>query len=286
VKIAKKLFSYLTEIVANYAFNKLLPFYMDDDGLICIKHGNSALTWMDAKVYNKPVTPRFGKPVEINSLWYNSLKTMQMIAKDLKIKEFKSASIRFDTKELNRIIKNIEKNAEKFVVNGHLADRLENDVPVDEYRPNMLIATSLPFDLWNEEILYNTWKLTEDELLTDYGVRTLSPRNSSFKKKFIGNQIQLDLAYHQGTVWAWLLGPFILTFYKTHKKRLKRAEIRDRMDQYLEKFKLGILKGHISSVAEVWDGDNPHFPKGCPAQAWSVSALIEAENIFRKPGVK
>ncbi|MBN2788587.1 MAG: glycogen debranching enzyme N-terminal domain-containing protein [Candidatus Delongbacteria bacterium] len=285
-KLKKRLFSYLTEIVGNYAFNNLLPFGMNDDGLINIKYSDSALTWMDAKVYNKPVTPRFGKPVEINSLWYNALKTFQMFAKDMKISEFKPKNIKFNLKDINSIIKNIEKNANKFIVDGHLADRLENDIPIDDYRPNMLIAASLPFDLWSDEILYNSWKLAETELLTQYGIRTLSPRNSSFKKKFIGNQTQLDLSYHQGTVWAWLLGPFVNVFYKTHKKKLKRPELREQIDTYIEKFKLGILKGHISSVAEVWDGDNPHFPKGCPAQAWSVAALVEIENIFQKPGAR
>lgn len=285
-KIKTKLFRYMTEIVGNYAFNKLLPFFTDEDGLIELKKSDDALTWMDAKVYNKPVTPRWGKPVEINAMWYNALKIFESASKDLGKKTFDLKYLKFSLKDIREVIKKIEASAEKFIINGHLADRIENGSPADEFRPNVLIAMSLPHRLWSLEVMENSFNIVRDELLTPYGVRTLTPRNSQFKKKYIGSHTQLDLAYHQGTVWAWLMGPFVESFYAINKKKMKKADLKDRIDLFIERLKNGILKGHISSVAEVWDGDNPHFPKGCPAQAWSVAAMIVAEHIFDKPGGK
>ncbi len=285
-KTKKKLFKYLTEIIGNYAYNKLLPFFCDTDGLIEIKYGDDALTWMDAKVYNKPVTPRWGKPVEINALWYNALKFFENISKDLKIKDFSLKYMKFDLKDIKELIAKIENSAPKFIINGHLADRVENNTPMDDFRPNVIIASSLPHKLWNEEIIQNSFDIVKQELLTPYGIRTLTPRNSSFKKKYIGSQTQLDMAYHQGTVWAWLLGPFVETFVFLNRKKMKKAELTDQIELFVDRLKQGILKGHISSVAEVWDGENPHFPKGCCAQAWSVAALITAEHIFDRPGGK
>ncbi|MBU4486069.1 MAG: amylo-alpha-1,6-glucosidase [Candidatus Delongbacteria bacterium] len=285
-KVKIKLFGYLTEIIGNYGFNKLLPFFTGEDGLLEIKLGDDALTWMDAKVYNKPVTPRHGKPVEINALWYNALNIFEKIAKEQNKKSFKLKYIKFKLKDITDFIHKIESSAHKFVLHNHLADRIENNSQIDEFRPNVLIAMSLPYQLWSLEVMENSWKLAHDELFTPYGIRTLTPRNSSFKKKFIGSHTQLDIAYHQGTVWAWLLGPFIESFYYINKKKMKKAEIKSAIEMFTDKFKQGILKGHIASVAEVWDGDNPHFPKGCPAQAWSVAALIIAEHIFDKIEVK
>ncbi|MFO7810735.1 MAG: amylo-alpha-1,6-glucosidase, partial [Candidatus Delongbacteria bacterium] len=285
-KTKMKLFRYVSEIVGNYAFNKLLPFFCDEDGLLEIKKGEEALTWMDAKIYNKPVTPRYGKPVEINSLWYNSLKVFELMSKDLSRKTFKLKYMKFTIKDIRSLIKKVRSSAKKFVTEGHIADRIEEDIPVDEFRPNTVIAMSLPNDLWDKKVMENTFDIVKNELLTPYGLRTLTPRNSSFKKKYIGNQTQLDMAYHQGTVWAWLLGPFAETYYKLNKKRMKKSEIKNTIELFIAKFKEGILKGHISSVAEIWDGDKPHFPKGCPAQAWSVSGIMSAENIFKKTGAK
>jgi glycogen debranching enzyme len=285
-KVKEKLFGYLSEIIGNYAFNKLLPFFADDDGLLEIKAGDDALTWMDAKVYNKPVTPRWGKPVEINSLWYNALKIFEAAALENGKKSFKLKYISFSLKDIKTIISKIESSAHKFIFDGHIADRIENNFPIDEFRPNVLMAISLPHKLWPQNVMEKSFNIVKDELFTPYGIRTLTPRNSSFKKKFIGNHTQLDMAYHQGTVWAWLLGPFVEAFVELNKKKMKKTEMKDHIDLFIDRLKQGILKGHISSVAEVWDGDNPHFPKGCPAQAWSVAALIVAEHIFDKTGAK
>lgn len=283
-KVKERLFGYLCEIAGNYAFNKILPFFTDDDGLIELKTGDDALTWMDAKVYNKPVTPRWGKPVEINALWYNTLKIFESAATALGKKTFNLKYIKFSIKDIKSLASKVRSSASKFIIDGHISDRIENGIPIDEFRPNALIAMSLPHKLWTESEMRNSFKIASEELLTPYGIRTLSPRNSSFKKKFIGNHTQLDMAYHQGTVWAWLLGPYVETFVALNKKNMKKAELRNNIDFFIDRLKQGILKGHISSVAEVWDGDNPHFPKGCPAQAWSVAALITAEHLFDRIG--
>ena len=117
------------------------------------------------------------------------------------------------------------------------------------------------------------------DLFTPYGMRTLCPQNPKFKKKYFGGVVERDKAYHQGTVWAWLLLPFVKTWVKAYPNK-SFDELNKHISYLIDRLRNGYMRGHIASVAEVWDGDKPHFPKGCPAQAWSVSAIYCIEKII------
>lgn len=279
----KKIFNEILPVIVHYLKDPELPFHCDEDGLISIRSGPWALTWMDAKIFGNPITPRFGKCVEINALWYNAVSACITLAEKAGIsssEKIKQSRFTVCIAELKKVITKIEKSATAFITSQGLADRIEDGKVYDELRPNALIAVSLPFKLWGMDIVKRVWEYTRHELFTPYGIRTLSPAHSAFKKKYIGDQKMRDMAYHNGTVWAWLLAPFVHTYYDIFKTEKSSDELRDDIIFFIWSFRNGFMRGHIASVAEVWDGDIPHFPKGCPAQAWSVAALVEAEALI------
>ena len=126
------------------------------------------------------------------------------------------------------------------------------------------------------------FRKAQEELLTPYGLRSLSFRHPAFKKRYLGNEKQRDMAYHQGTVWAFLFLPFVKLYLKLYRRKKSPVELRREISGWIWRLRNGFLKGHIASVAEVWDGEDPHFPKGAPAQGWSVFALLEIEEILQK----
>lgn len=263
---------YISQIISGLLYEEDHPFHVDDDGLISIREGDYALTWMDAKIYNSPVTPRFGKPVEINALWYNAL----CIASGL----IKKNNTPLQIKEIKKLSEKVRSSFQKFVGDEYLADRLENNLPIWEIRPNAVTALSLPFDCVGREIMRKVWSVAGKELLTPYGLRSLSHRHPAFKRKYIGNQKQRDLTYHQGTVWTYLLLPFVKLTLKALGGEKSPAEISKIAAGYVWDLRDGFLKGSMASVAEVWDGIDPYFPKGCPAQAWSVFGLLGIEGLI------
>ena len=265
-------FQTASRIVLHYMQDPSLPFFMDQDGLIEIRRGHLALTWMDAKVYNVPVTPRWGKPVEINALWFNALNALREMAKTQKAKEISGEGLHCGLSELDRLIEKVHRSLQKFTGDSYLADTLEGDEPVWDLRPNAVIAVSLPFDFLGISVLQKIWETAREQLWTPYGLRTLDPNHPAFKQKYIGNQKQRDLAYHQGTVWPWLLLPMA--------RLAKKINQEQELHQMVWAFREGFMRGEMASVAEVWDGIDPVWPKGCPAQAWSVFALLEIESLL------
>jgi len=275
------LFKYCKDIFLNYAFNKNLPFFYDPaDGLISLKaDSGAALTWMDAKVDGVPVTPRYGKPVEINALWYNTVAIVAWMAFKLGEKTISSSSYSIYTEDLEKTANLIKKSMSKFYINGIWCDRIENDTPVPEIRPNFVIACSLPFDFTDTEGLKKAYLTAREKLLTPYGLRTLSEDSSQFKGSYGGSQRIRDLAYHQGTVWAWLLLPYAKLLLKIKRKH---EQTNTELERITSAIKEKIINGAYASVAEIWDGKNPEEPKGTPAQAWSVAAMYCIERIRRK----
>lgn len=276
----KDIFRYVSAIILNYLKNDALPFYTDVDGLINIREGDTALTWMDAKVHGFPVTPRHGKPVEIEALWFNALLALRDMAVIHRVESINLEPYSLTLSELEDVIVRVKDSLQKFVGEGYLADRIENDKAVWEVRPNAVIALSLPYDFVSKETMRKVWETAKKELLTQYGLRSLSPESAAFKRKYIGNQRQRDLSYHQGTVWAYLLLPFVRLTMKVLQDEIRTDEIRKEIGGYLWSFRSAFMKGEIASVAEIWDGIDPYFPKGCPSQAWSVFALLEAERMI------
>jgi len=252
------------------------PFNIREDGLIELEPSFSHGTWMDVRIDGKAVTPRWGAPVEINALWYNALSSYEAMCK-----AYSAMAEEYRPKQDYLLFKDrVYSSFDKFWTGEYLADRLEGDKPIIEIRPNAIIALSLPWSVCSQEIMKKVFKRAKEELLTPYGIRTLSPRDPRFRKKYYGTQVQRDLSYHNGSVWAWLLGAFCGLYLKLYHGVKSNAEMVEEMGSFVKQLRHGFMKGHIASVAEVWDGDKPHFPKGAPAQAWSVAALYNIETYI------
>jgi predicted glycogen debranching enzyme len=252
------------------------------DGLITAGEKGTQLTWMDAKVGDLVVTPRQGKPVEINALWYNFLRTVaELLRKSVEVggiadpDEVTRKAAEFDTMAA-QTKQGMAKfwNADK----GCLYDVILQDGSKDAaVRPNQLIALSLPYTAFSQDEGEKILAVVERELLTPYGLRTLAPCDPAYKGRYGGglaqaNQYERDITYHQGTVWPWLFGPWV-------EARLKsKGTSAENVSEVLGK--LGSVMKHVlgdaglGSVSEICDGDWPHTARGCIAQAWSVAELL------------
>ncbi|MCD4829611.1 MAG: amylo-alpha-1,6-glucosidase [Candidatus Cloacimonetes bacterium] len=253
-------------------------FCLRADGLLELQPHFAHATWMDARIEDVPLTPRDGAPVEVNALWYNALCFYEKMIE--KHNEAAPAGKRIEAeKYVVKLKAQVKDSFGKFIVDDYLADRLVGDEPDRSIRPNALIACSLPFEIVSHKTMRTVLHRVERELLTPYGIRTLAPSDYRFKKKYFGSQVERDKAYHQGSVWAWLLSPYATLWRKVHGDNAPNTW--ETLSRVICKFRNGYRKGHIASVAEVWDGDRPHFPKGCPAQAWSVAAIYHIERMLQ-----
>ena len=243
------------------AFN----IHMRDNGLIYADAPGKALTWMDAVVNGIPVTPRRGYAVEINALWYNALcfsLNMARAEKDTKfVKEYESLPALIKKSFLDLFWD------EKL---GYLADYVNDDEGKNFFvRPNMVIAVSMPFSMLDKEQMKKVLDIADKELVTSRGLRTLSPGNIFYKGAYKGSQEERDNAYHQGTVWPWLFGPFCEGWLKVYGLQGVRK---------VKKLIFGleeVMSEHgISTISEIHDGDPPHSPQGAISQAWSVGEVL------------
>jgi predicted glycogen debranching enzyme len=243
------------------AFN----IHMHDNGLIYAGAPGKALTWMDAIVNGIPVTPRRGYAVEINALWYNAVSFSLEMAGIARDKKF--------IKEYENLVPLIKKSFLELFWDeklGYLADYVNDDEGKNYYvRPNMVIAVSLPYSMLDKEQMKKVLDVADRELVTIRGLRTLSPGNILYKGTYKGNQEERDSAYHQGTVWPWLYGPFCEGWLKVYGKQGV---------QKVRKLIFGleaVMSEHgVSSISEIHDGDPPHLPQGAISQAWSVGEVL------------
>jgi glycogen debranching enzyme len=228
---------------------------------------------MDAKIGDWVVTPRSGKPVEIQALWYNALKIMEDFAaqfgKTDDQKRFRNISSLLQW-TFNRVFWNEKEQCLFDVVNG-VADA--------SIRPNQIFAISLRHPLVTGEQAKSVLDVVERELLTPYGLRTLSPKDPEYRGRFEGDMASRDSAYHQGTVWPWLLGPFISAYVKTFGRT---EETLLKVSTWLTPLRTHMREAGIGQISEVFDGDAPHNPGGCFAQAWSVAEILRAlcEDVY------
>ena len=246
----------------------------DDDGLITAGNKDTQLTWMDARYDGIAFTPRWGKTVEVNALWYNSLCHLSQYYADRNAENAESYKSMADKVAVSFCESFWNEAA------GYLNDRVLPDGSVDaSLRPNQIFAVSLPF---SPRLTLNQQRSIVDivrrELLTPYGLRTLNVGHGDYKGTYIGPQRRRDAAYHQGTVWPYLIGPFIEAYLKVNEfsrnSKKEAAEIIQPLMQHLTE------EGCLGSVSEIFDGDVPHRPRGCIAQAWSVAALIKAYQLI------
>lgn len=242
------------------------------DGLLRGGVEGVQLTWMDAKVGDKVITPRIGKPVEVNALWYNALVSMAAFAERLG-----EPSTSYQT-QADAALKGFDRfwNPDT----GYCYDVLDGPDGNDaSLRPNQLLAVSLPEDPLDDGRRRAVVDACAHALLTSHGLRSLAPSEPAFVGFYGGDQSQRDGAYHQGTVWAWLIGPFVDAHLRVYADPAAALRV-------LEPFGDHLSAAGLSSISEIFDGDAPFTPRGCIAQAWSVGEVLRAfSRIEREPAV-
>jgi predicted glycogen debranching enzyme len=236
------------------------------DGLLRQGAEGYQLTWMDAKVDNWVVTPRRGKAVEINALWYNALCYMQQWLKQ----EGKNEEAGEIEKHATQCRESFQKRF-WFAEGGYLYDVVDGENGDDPcLRPNQVFAISLDFPVLEENKWAAVMKKVETELLTPVGLRTLAPGEKDFKPKYYGSLRDRDAAYHQGTVWPWLIGPYVDAWLKLNPGEAEKAE------KLLDGFSERLTTNAVGSIGEIFDAEAPYTPRGCVAQAWSVAEVLRS----------
>lgn len=271
--VKEQIFPHLKEIVSAYEKGTDFSIYMEDDGLIHAGSGLDQITWMDVRVGDWVATPRHGKPVEINALWYNALRIMESLCE-----KFDEDASAYRTRA-NQVKESF--NAKFWdSSNQCLFDVVDGDEPDDHIRPNQIYAVSLPFSLLPEEQEKAVVALVEKELFVGYGLRSLAPDHPDYHGIYCGALAKRDAAYHQGTAWGFLLGGFFSAYMKVNHHSSSAAENAVRMLEPVRKHLTD--SGCIGSISEIFDGDAPHNPRGCYAQAWSVGEVLRCycENIL------
>jgi predicted glycogen debranching enzyme len=259
----RQLFPILKEIVDAHVRGTRFGIHVDPaDGLLAAGEPGVQLTWMDAKIGDWVVTPRIGKPVEVNALWLNALETMAGFARALK----QSAT------PYEQMAQKARAGSARFwnPARGYCFDVLDGPSGNEQaLRPNQILAVSLPVSPLPPKQQRAVVDVCERELLAGFALRTLGPAEPGYRGRYIGPQNDRDAAYHEGTAWPWLLGPFVLAHLRVHRDPAAAAAYLIPIAQHITTYGLG-------SVAEICDGDPPFTPRGCFAQAWSVAEILRA----------
>ncbi|WP_370836046.1 amylo-alpha-1,6-glucosidase [Clostridium tertium] len=260
--IEEKIYDKLVEIFKAYSTKTDFSIRMDEDGLIFAGSGVDQVTWMDVRVGDFVVTPRHGKPVEINALWYNALCIMEELRSKFNKEDLNYRKLSLKVKNsFNKKFWNEDKKCLFDVVD-------END---DKIRPNQLWAVSLPFSILDREKEKSIVEVAYKHLYSTYGLRSLSFMDEEFKNKYIGKLFKRDLAYHMGTTWGFLIGPFITAYCKVNdynEKAIKKAK------EMISVFEDHMKDGCINGIAEIFDGEFSSTSRGCYSQAWSVGEVL------------
>ena len=274
-EFARNLWPILNDIIENHRIGTINGIRVDSDGLLA--HGPQ-LTWMDAVVNDTPYTPRSGQAVEVQALWYNALRTLQLLAEkfgEKHIAQDYSSMAQKAKSSFNEKFWDSQKNCLYDVID-------ENGRPDLSIRPNQIIAGALDFTMLDKEKVNHVVDFVQQELLTHIGLRTLSPKDPRYQSKYEGGRESRDKAYHSGTIWPWLSGPLITAYLKAkgyNDNNLKYASENFIMPLLTEQ----IPRGGLGTISEIYDADPPHIPRGCPAQAWSVAEPLRAyiEDILK-----
>jgi 4-alpha-glucanotransferase len=263
LKTLARVFPVLQEIIAWHATGARYGIGLDgDDGLLRAGEPGSQLTWMDVKIGDWAVTPRIGKPVEINALWYNALCSVAEFARRLNRSPAFYQDLAAQTRQgFRRFVK----------ANGEgLFDVLDGPDGDDaRIRPNQIFAVSLRHSPLDPAARQAVVRICGRELLTSYGLRSLAPRHPEFRPRYLGDVRERDSGYHQGPAWAWLLGHYALAEYRVHGHAAEAQA-------WLEPIRDHLQDAGLGTIGEIFDGAPPHQPRGAPAQAWSVACILEA----------
>jgi predicted glycogen debranching enzyme len=265
----RQLHDAVNAILEGYSQGTRFGIKLDDDGLLAAGEPGVQLTWMDAKIGDWVVTPRTGKPVEVNALWLNALWIGgSQLSKWSDLFEFGRRAFRFRFWDETL---------------GHLHDVIDCDHRKGEvdssFRPNQILAVGgLPLNLLEDGQAERVVNAVEERLLTPLGLRSLAPMEPGYKSHYLGGMSERDARYHQGTVWPWLIGPFVEAWLRVHgvteqSRRSARERFIAPLVAHLEEAGLG----HISEIA---DADAPHTPRGCPFQAWSLGEMLRLRKLL------
>ncbi|MBD5554371.1 MAG: 4-alpha-glucanotransferase [Roseburia sp.] len=276
--VRTEIYPHLQEIITAYRDGTDFCIYMDTDGLIHAGSGLDQITWMDVRVGEWVVTPRHGKPVEINALWYNALKIMEELTERFYGGNAAAPSGTLQASDYRILAEKCRASyCQKFwnPEKGCLYDVIEDDgTPDDSLRPNQIYAVSLPHSILSEEQERCVVAVVHRELYAGCGLRSLSRDHKDYHGIYCGSLPKRDAAYHQGTAWGFLLGGFITAFLKVHRHSPESIAEALSLLAPVEEHLTG--SGCIGAISEIFDGDAPHNPRGCYAQAWSVGEVLRA----------
>ena len=257
--VRSRLLPVMQDIVAWHEGGTRYGIHMDVDGLLAAGEPGVQLTWMDAKVGDWVVTPRYGKPVEIQALWYNALRVMEELTGGAHYRDLADRA----RESFARLFWNESTGGLYDVVNGGQRD--------GSIRPNQIFAVSLFHGMLSRDRAARVVATVEEHLLTPYGLRSLAPSDPQYRGRYEGDPRRRDSAYHQGTVWPWLMGPFVTAYLKVNGGS---SEARRQAAQWIEELGRYMNDEGVGQIPEVFDGDAPHRAGGCMAQAWSVAELL------------
>jgi predicted glycogen debranching enzyme len=270
-----ELWPVLNDIIEWHVRGTRYGIAMKDTGLLKAGEQGVQLTWMDAKIGDWVVTPRTGCPVEIQALWFNALKIMEdfaaRFADDALRKRFSGMAATAQW-SFNRLFWN-EKS-------GCLYDVINGGPPDASIRPNQIFAVSLRYTMLSAERARLVVEAVERELLTPVGLRSLAPSDPNYRGRYEGDGRARDSVYHQGTVWPWLLGPFVSAYVKVNGSS---EAARRHAAQMLDPLREHLCHAGLLQISEIFDGDAPHSPRGCFAQAWSVAEIMRVlcEDVYQ-----
>ncbi len=272
--LARELLPVLQDILGWHVRGTRYQIHVDADGLLYAGQAGVQLTWMDAKIGDWVVTPRIGKPVEINALWINALKVMDALCHRLNVNPLLPYA---------ELAHQATASFEKFwyAEGGYLYDVIDTPAGNDSsLRPNQLIAVALPYGSFADDAYANRARsivaCCATHLLTSHGLRSLSPQHPAYSSTYGGDQKARDAVYHQGVVWGWLMGPFVDAYRRTYGDAASPERSRRAARSFLLGFEHHLADDGLGSIAEIFEGDAPFAPRGCIAQAWSVSEVLRA----------
>jgi predicted glycogen debranching enzyme len=259
----------IKQILDGYREGTRYDIHMDIDGLITGGTPGTQLTWMDAKVGDWVVTPRHGKPVEVQALWMRALDIGLRLAT-----QFLEATYAKRCRQDRARALESFRTRFWYEDGQYLYDTIDGPAGSDtSIRPNQMYAISLCDDLVTRDQAVRVLKIVTEHLLTPVGLRTLSPHDAKYCPRYEGSPMERDHAYHQGTVWPFLFGPFITSWMKTFGLTSENQKV---ARSFLNGLEEHVQEACIGQISEIFDGDAPHHPRGCPAQAWSIAEPLRA----------